>query len=68
MKNFLKYFIFICYFNIIYFIDGLYEFLKINNLFGLKLEASRGSEDYYLTGFFDNEKLEVFNKNTSIHN
>ena len=37
-------------------IDGLYELLKINNLFGLKLESYRGSENYYLTGFFDDEK------------
>ena len=36
--------------------DGLYELLKINNLFGLKLESYRGSENYYLTGFFNDEK------------
>ena len=56
-ENFLKYFLFSFAILILFiFIDGLYEFLKINNLFGLELEASRGSEDYYLTGFFDNEK------------
>ena len=36
--------------------DGLHELLKINNLFGLKLESSRGSENYFLTGFFGDEK------------
>ena len=36
--------------------DGLYELLKINKLFGLTLEAYRGSENYYLTGFFNDEK------------
>ena len=41
--------------------DGLYELLKINNLFGLKLESYRGSENYYLTGFFNDEKWKFFN-------
>ena len=36
--------------------DGFYELLKINKLFGLKIEAYRGSENYYLTGFFNDEK------------
>ena len=36
--------------------DGLYELFKINNLFGLELESSRTFSNYYLTGFFDDEK------------
>ena len=36
--------------------DAFYEFLKINNILGLKLESYRGSENFYLTGFFNDEK------------
>ena len=36
--------------------DAFYEFLKINNILGLKLESSRGDENFYLTGFFNDEK------------
>ena len=38
------------------FFDAFYEFLKINNILGLKLESYRGNENFYLTGFLNDEK------------
>ena len=56
-EKYLEFLLYSFYFLIaLIFFDALYEFFKINNILGLKLETSRGMENFYLTGFFGNEK------------